>query len=412
MYIRELTIEEFDLFTKNYAYGSLYQSSNYGLVMSQDFNPFILGMINESNQICAATLLLVEKNMMFKYAYAPHGFLIDYNNMLLVETFTKLIKKFCSKKDIIAIKLSPNIPRSVYENKEKTEVSNYENTYKELYKLGYFHFGYNHYFESLRPRFIARVDIKKPYYMIFSNIKKNYRTKIRSAATKGVKIYRGDESNIDYLFINEQAKNDSLAYYQSYFKYFDKDQVELYYAKLDTNTYLRHVKSKYEYYERLSSKINQQMIEKSNKDREKILNKKLVIDRKFDKYKKDLVRATRLLREHPDGMIAACALIVKFRDEVYVIRDSFNKEIKGTNAKTLLLWKLMEKYSNGKYHYFNLGGMAQLNYPGNKYESLNKAKLSYNPIVTEYLGDLELITNQALYFMYRQTAPLRGILKK
>ena len=36
--------------------------------------------------------------MVFKYALAPRGFLIDYNDEKLLTTFTKLIKKFLGKK--------------------------------------------------------------------------------------------------------------------------------------------------------------------------------------------------------------------------------------------------------------------------------------------------------------------------
>lgn len=414
MHIRELTVEEFDFFTQNYPDSSIYQTSTYGYVMNNhSFEPFILGMMDENNTIYAATLLLVEKNMMFKYAYAPRGFLIDYTNFSLVETFTKLIKKFCSKKDIIAIKLSPKIVRYTYQNGIQTPNPNYEMIFQNLQKLGYFHFGYNHFFESLRPRFITKIDLNKPYYMVFSQMKKNYRTKVRSAAMKGVKIYRGDESNLNYLFLNDELKQESLNFYQDLYKFFgNQNNAEVYYAKLDTNIYLTHIKKKYEYYERLSSIVNQEMIEQTGKNRDRVLNKKLIVDKKFDKYKKDLVRATRLLREHPEGIIAACVLVVKLRDEIYVIRDSFNKDIKDTNPKVLLMWKLIEKYCNQKYKLFNLGGITELNLPNNKYESLNKAKLNYNPITYEYLGDLELVTNQALYFMYRRTAPLRGILKK
>lgn len=414
MYIRELTVPEFDLFTKNYTYGSIYQTSNYGYIMNnQSFEPFVLGLVDNQNTVYAATLLLVEKNMMFKYAYAPRGFLIDYTNTQLVETFTKLLKKFCSKKDIIAVKLSPNIVKCTYQNGNVIPNPMYETTFHTLQKLGYFHFGYNHYFESLRPRFVGKIDLNKPYYMVFSQLKKNYRTKVRSASKKGIKIYRGDASNLNYLFLNEELKSDSLKYYQDYFNYFsNQNMIELYYAKLDTNAYLTYIKKKYEHYEKSSAIINQEMIEQTGKKRERVLNKKLVIDKKFDKYKKELVRATKLLREHPEGIIAACALIVKFRDEVYIIRDSFNKEIKDTNPKPLLMWKLLEKYCNQGYKYFNIGGMTDINYKNNKYKSLNQAKLNYSPIVYEYLGDLELVTNQALYFMYRQTAPLRNILKK
>lgn len=414
MNIRELTIPEFEQFTQNYSTGSIYQTSEYGYVMNNNnFDMMILGLVDTNNQIYAATLLLIEKGMVFKYAYAPRGFLIDYNNYSLLETFTKLIKKYCNKKNIIAIKLSPEIIRCTYQGKEKIPNMNYDMIFENLKKLNYFHFGYNHFFEGLRPRFIAKVDLQKPYYEVFNRMKKNYRTKIRSAALRGVKIYRGDERHIDYLFINENITEQKTKYYQDCFYFFKpKNMVELYYAKLDTEQYLKHIKMKYDYYEHLSAEVNQKMIDNAGKSSDKILNKKLVVDHKFDKYKKDLVRATKLLREHPEGIIAASVMIIKFRDEIYVIRDSYNKEIKNTNPKQLLYWKLMEKFSKQNYHYLNLGGVANPEVDNNPYTNLNHSKLNYGSTIYEYIGDLELVTNQARYFMYRQTNSLKSILKK
>ena len=106
MYIRELTIEEFNLFTNSFIYSSIYQTSEYGQIMNtQNYNSIYLGLIDD-NKIIAASLILIEKLNMFKYAYAPKGFLIDYNNEFIVEQFTKLIKEYLGKKNIIAVKIN------------------------------------------------------------------------------------------------------------------------------------------------------------------------------------------------------------------------------------------------------------------------------------------------------------------
>ena len=98
MYIKELTNKEFNSFTDSFVEASIYQTSEYGFVMNtQNYNVLFLGLIDD-NVIRAASLVLVEKESMFKYAYAPKGFLIDYSDKPLVEEFTTLVKKYLNKK--------------------------------------------------------------------------------------------------------------------------------------------------------------------------------------------------------------------------------------------------------------------------------------------------------------------------
>ena len=75
---------------------SIYQTSEYGYTMhNQGFESIFIGLI-DNNNILAASLILIEKRKGFKYAYAPRGFLIDYNNYNLLENFTTLLKKYLS----------------------------------------------------------------------------------------------------------------------------------------------------------------------------------------------------------------------------------------------------------------------------------------------------------------------------
>lgn len=92
--------------------------------------------------------------------------------------------------------------------------------------------------------------------------------------------------------------------------------------------------------------------------------------------------------------------------------DGFDLEYKFLSSKHLLIWKLMEKYSKEGFKKFNLGGMSNYSLKNNKYKQLNEFKFGFNAKAVEYIGDLELITNQALYFIYRNSAPIRGILKR
>ena len=250
MKLRELTNEEFMNFSKSYNMKSIYQTLEYALVMNkQNYETMFVGLVDVYENILGATLILIEKNGHFKYAYAPRGFLLDYCNQNLVETFTREIKKFLGKKNIIAIKISPMIIRNTYNKKYNMTIKNnyYDNIYNNLHNLGYYHLGYNEKFEALKPRYEAIIDLDKPYYLIFKDFTKNLRTKIRSAEEKGIKIYKGNEENLEYLYFQTKKKYPrDLEYFKECYKQFSKsNNVEFFYAKLDTSEYLKTIQEKY-----------------------------------------------------------------------------------------------------------------------------------------------------------------------
>ena len=117
MEIRELTSEEFKKFNDSYNIRSIYQTPEYGFIMhKQGFESLFVGLVNNNN-ILAASLILIEKRKGFKYAYAPRGFLLDYNNFNLLSTFTDYIKRYLSKKGVVAIKISPLIVKNTHDMK-------------------------------------------------------------------------------------------------------------------------------------------------------------------------------------------------------------------------------------------------------------------------------------------------------
>ena len=67
MFVRELTAEEFNSFTDNFEWSSIYQTSEYGSIMkNQNYSIMYVGLI-DGIEIVAASLVLIEKIKMFKF---------------------------------------------------------------------------------------------------------------------------------------------------------------------------------------------------------------------------------------------------------------------------------------------------------------------------------------------------------
>ena len=240
------------------------------------------------------------------------------------------------------------------------------------------------------------------------------RTKIRSSEKKGIKIHKGTKEDLKYLYLQTKSKYPrDLKYFEDCYDFYSKrNMVEFFYAKLDTKKFLIESQKLYQEYLDLDEKINTNFINLSAEERQQKLNKKIEVDNLFDKYSKQLVYATNLLKDYPDGIITSSALIIKNNLEVYMLMDGLDPSYKEFNSKQLLLWKLIERYSKQNYKKFNFGGITNPDDKNPKYDGLNEFKLSFNAKAYEYIGDLELVTNNTLYFMYKNSAPIRSILKK
>jgi lipid II:glycine glycyltransferase (peptidoglycan interpeptide bridge formation enzyme) len=176
--------------------------------------------------------------------------------------------------------------------------------------------------------------------------------------------------------------------------------IDFYYTKLDTKVYLIQVQKQYELQEQYVQYLNNEII-KNPKNNNNLLNIKMTADKNLVVYKKQIIDATELLRNNPEGIVVATALVVKHHDVIYVLIDGYNKDLHNISAKHLMLWKIIQKYAGSNYKYFNLGGIPNVTIKNdNQFKGLMDFKLAFNPQVREYIGDFELITSKTLYFMY------------
>lgn len=415
-YLKELTNQEFNNFTNSFPLYSIYQTSEYGFLMNTvNYDSIFLGLMDD-NKILAASLILIEKESIFKYAYAPKGFLIDYNDKLLVEKFTELIKDYLNKKRVMAIKINPMIVRKFTDHTNNTVNDNpyFNKQIDFLKKLKYYHLGFNNLFEAFKPRFEAILDIDKDINELYRNINSEFKEKIKFADDSGIRIIKGNSKNIDYLYeqIKDKHHRDKKYFEEMMHLFKKRNMIDYYYSKLDTNAYLISVQKRYQNQLTICNNINNKLFENVGKDNEEIINNKITEENKLNELKKELIYATNLLKEKPEGIIVSTILLIKYREQIYLYTDGSNKEFKNLYPKHLMLWKLIEKYNKEGYKTFNMGGITNPSVDNEKYNNLNEFKLNFNSRSVEYIGDLELITNNTLYTLYRNSKPFRYILKK
>ena len=117
MKLVELSTYEFSEYVKNSKYSSFYQSLEYlRFFQENDYQCDLMGLKDNYDNIRAASLIAFKKlDNKYSYGYSPRGFLIDYKDSGLVNDFAKALNKYYKKKNVLFIKINPNIIISEYD---------------------------------------------------------------------------------------------------------------------------------------------------------------------------------------------------------------------------------------------------------------------------------------------------------
>lgn len=411
MQIVQISKEKFNDLVKDNSQCDYYQTIEYGNLMSKfGFNANYIA-IYKNNEIVGISLILSHQIFMnFKYGYAPHGILCNYTDYSLIPELIKTLKNYLFKQGYLILKIDPLIVKSIRDKKGNIIQSNPEidkimNILKQNKMI---HCGFNNYMEAVKPRWHSIINIKeKSADELFYYLDKSLKNKLRKAVKFGVKIYKNNDSNIDdiYNFIKEKG-NYSIEYYKNFKNEF-KDKFEIYYAKIDTQQYVKNSTYLYEKESETNDYLNN-LIQSQNskgKDLRAIINKKIESDKILSSYKKHLIRATNILKDNPEKFLIGGAIVINHNNKLYLLIDGYNKEYGNLNPNYLLKWKIIEKYAHKEIEIFDLNAISGnfTNNISNKYRGLNEAKLSFGGNGIEYIGEFNLICNKTMYSLYRNT---------
>ena len=403
-----ITLDEkiFDKFANKHQYRNYYQTSNYGkTIQKHGYNTHYIGIVDDNDKLLGASLLLYKEVFMnYKIAYAPRGFLLDYTNLDNLTEFTNRLKKLLSKQGYMLIKIDPYIPVNIRnKNGEIMNINKEANIILEnLKSIGYKYLGPNLFFESEKPRFEAIITLNKDIKSIYHNFEKRVRHKIKNSIRNGVEIYKGKKEDLPLLYEFIKKKYDKpLEYYQHLYDNF-ADNIDIYFAKLNTETFVITSRIQYERELEINNYLTNE-IQKTPNDanKKKIINQKIESDKLVNVYKKNLVWATKLLKENPKGLIIGSTLNIIYDNVCYLIIEGFNQKFKTLNPNYLIKWKMINDYKNMNLKYINLNAVSGEFEKITKYSGLNEMKLGFNSLITEYIGEFEYVISPLPYNLYR-----------
>ena len=393
MYIKTLSIKEFQDYTQNSKYNNFHQSINYAFLKSEEGYEYELIGYVDNEKIYAAALVLVQLLNGYLYAYVPEGFLIDYNNYELLENFTNDLYNWYKKDGITFIRINPRIPIAKVDLNTLNPI--YNNNFKlieSLKKCGYIKIDDTLYFDSILPRFDAIINLNDFNIM---KVNKNTRNKIKKSIRKGLNFEKSNSQsmNILYKFIKNKIHKD-MFHYSDYYNIFSKDNaVDYFLVSIDNEKLILNTQKAYEKELEKNEVLNQKILKlPSNKN----INKKMNSDKALLSYKNDIAIANKYILKNEKTYIAG-ALVIKYGNTITILISGYDKKFKDYSPNYYLYYNILMNYKN-EYKYACLNGVSGDFSKENKYYGLNKFKMGFNPDIYEYIGEFDLVLNRINYF--------------
>lgn len=380
MHIIELNELQFKNYSNIHSKKNYKQSIEYAkLKQSNGFKPLYLALIDDNDDVHAATLIL-EKNINNKYKYgiAPSGFLIDFYNIELLKTFTLELKNYLKKLNYVYVRTNPLIDYQIYTSDFILKENN-SAIINELKLLGYEQINNTSKYNMV----LKANNIKSTY----KNFKRSLRRNINTCLKKGIIVYKGEEKDkLDFLkLINNRAR------YQKMMEIFNKDtnKFEFYLAKIEPETYVNNyrylLKKEQINNEILSEKLKNPNIKKTNK----LLEKKMTSDKLLTSYNNEIIKGTNIYKKYPNGIIISGVGVISNQREIIFIKECYNNEFKEIRSIPMIKWEIIKKSITLGYRKFNLGDII--------IAKNQITKTGYNGDIIEYSNDFDLVVNDILY---------------
>ena len=392
--LKELTIFEFDKYANKHPLRSFFQTSTYALFLDeQGFEYELLGLIDENNNIMAASLIAIKKiNILCKYAYAPRGFLIDYYNRPLLKTFIDLLKKRYFRKNIAYIKINPEIAIANINIESKSFTYTKNKTLEET--LQYYNFRKieeKNAFSNILPKYNAVLLLKEKDK---SNFTKTMRNKINKSLYNGLHLEKKNREDIKilYEFVKQKEKKKINEYYNLYNSFSKNNSIDIFLVKINFEESLINERKKYEKEYAKNQTLVQKLMKNNNENN---LKNKLNSDKVLNQINENIAYYTQCLAKEPEEYIAG-AIIIKYQDRIYVVSTGYNKKYKNLCPNYFLHYELI-KYYHKDYNFFDLNGISGNLIDDPKFKGLNEFKLGFKPKAFELIGEYNLPINDGLY---------------
>lgn len=416
--IENLSKEQYEEFCKqNIKSSHFLHSYTWGEFQKKERKviPHYIGYQDDDNNIVAVALLLQKELVLgYTYFYCPRGYVIDYQNKELLKSFTEDLKTYAKKNKALFIKIDPDIKLhnldiegNVIDGKKNKDLVKY------LKSLGYKHLGYNKNFENNQPRYTFRLSLEPTIEEITKNFHPTTKKIINKGNPYNLTLIKNDPKTIDKFFETmkqtserESIVNHSYQYYKSYYEHLHKENMsDLYVVTVD----VKLLKETYQEKIKLLEEKLENMSDKKYKDSEKNANKKQEIINQLEKARKEYT-IVEPIKEN--SLTLSAILTAKYGNKVWTLHGGNNTLLRELNANYFIYYEIIKDAKKENYDIIDFFGTTGNPVKENPVYGIHLFKKRLGGEYTEFIGELDLIINKPIYYLYKTLVPIRYKLQK
>lgn len=421
--LKNIEKEKFDEYVMNHPTKSHFlQSTEWGefCKVKKNLTPYYLGLVNESDQMVAATLLLQKHlPMNMCYFYAPRGFVLDYNKKELLKTMTEKVIQFAKEKKAIFVKIDPDIICKSYnylneENELKYEAKEIYNT---LRNLGWKHLGFTKNFETMQPRYSFRIDLTQDLETIENHFSKTTKQRIAKSLKLDTEVEIGSEKDIHEfynLMMLTESRKDFVSYNEDYyatlyeiFKGSRNAQATLFLGKVHFNKTISNLEQRLK---DIQNQISIMPIDNLSKSAKNKLNE---LEKQRKNIAEEITKYKEYKNKYGNDITLSAHMIITYGDKAWVLYAGNHNDLSETYVNYNTYFEHIKYCKDmGIKIYDQFGTIGDLS-KDNPRLGLHEFKKKFGGDYVEFLGEWDFVTNKLMYFVFTKLVPIyRNIVRK
>lgn len=356
--------------------------------------------VKENKRIIGATMLVSKKRRFGKNEYyAPRGYLIDFNNIELLDFFTNQLKQYIKQNNGYVLRIDPYViykQRDIDGNVVEGGIDNTK-VVTHLKKLGFKQVSIP---DMEQVGWMFSLDLEgKTKDQILKEMKPNTRNTIRKAEKIGIQIkelkYEELDKFQDIMIETGERKNFAirdLSYYQEMYKLlYDKNQVKFLITELNLKDYIKNLEEEKAKRENELSKLNDA---KYNDGKKKALNSEI------DSFNKRIADTKEIKKKTKKDIITLSgSMFVMIEPEIIYLSSGNYEEYLHFNSQYLIQWEMIQYGIEHGFKKHNFYGIpANINEKPKDY-GIYEFKRGFNGYVEELIGEFELPISKEYYLL-------------